>query len=106
MADYKRGSQEEDDAQLLHNAKAFGGTIGWELLELIERLNNKSTAMLTLLERWVKEFPCPVGAGRGTSEFWNQHKVIGDTKTLLKEAKLDIRDAFRRLAKALDEVKA
>ena len=76
------------DKQLLYSAKTFGGTIGRELLELIERKDEKSIAMLALLEQWVKQLPSP-NMGRGTWESWEQQNVIDHTKQLLKEAKVE-----------------
>ena len=50
--------------------------------------NDLEAKMQALLEFWLKKFPQPVGAGRGSWESWDQQKVIDDTKTLLKEAKV------------------
>jgi len=50
-------------------------------------LNAKIQKMQALLEFWLRKFPYPVGAGRGTWETWDQQKVIDETKILLKEMK-------------------
>ncbi|MCK5614600.1 hypothetical protein KAR91_72720 [Candidatus Pacearchaeota archaeon] len=93
MPKYKRGSQEEKDAQLLYSAKAFGGTIGQDLLELIERRDKKSTAMLELLEQCKALFydltEPKLDLSITGDELDEKYLRLGnDIKTLLKEAKV------------------
>ena len=78
----------DKDKQLLKTAGTFAknSTMTRQLLDLIERREAKNQKMQAMLEFWLRKFPYPTDAGRGSWETWDQQKVIDDTKTLLKEA--------------------